>query len=194
MRFVTLEQVTLVVAPTVVGVVLGWRLSQWSESRRAKKAARERAKQENADRAVRLLAAAAAVEADGRTVVRAAYDETQSFKTPNQQHLTLIAERFNLAMRELDRLVLEAELFGPPGLADIGGTLQDHGKRLVTEAADMQLLRFDRRDLVDKLTTVEKELLPAFAAGVVEAMGDVHNLLDPSSKKVRAVPSRIRDV
>lgn len=196
MRFVTFEQVMTVVAvgATPVGVALGWGLSQLSESRRDKKAARERTKQENADRAVRLLAAAAAVEADGRTVINAAYDEVVSLKVPSQAQLTLITERLNLAMRDLDRLALEAELFGPKGLAEVGSTLRDHGQELVTAAADMQLLRMEAAKLAAKVNSVREDLLPAFAAAVVKAMGDVRDLLDASSKKAPAVASRLPDV
>ena len=173
----TFDQVMTVVAVAAgpVGIGLGWGLSELGEAKRAKAAAKERADQGKADRAIRILAAAASADAEGRNLAHAAYLKGARRPADKGQVMESM-DTFNAAMRDLDRLILEADVFGPDGLADIGRTLRTCARDLVKLVTDMEI-RLTNND-VDK---VQKETLPAFEAAITTATEDIRTLLAKDS-------------
>lgn len=165
----------IAVAVGPAGVGLGWCLSEWGEARRAKSAIKERGEEEKAARSIRLLAAATTVESEGRNLAHAAYLKGAG-KPLNKEQVIASMDTCNLAMRDLDRLILEADVFGPDGLADIGRTLQGCGRDLVGVVQDMQI-RLTNND-VEK---VQQETLPTFQAAITKATDDVRTLLGKDS-------------
>lgn len=159
------------VAVGPAGIGLGWCLSELGASKRAKGAAKDREKQEQADRAIRVLTAAATVESEGRTIAHAAYQRATN-RPPSTEQVMESVNAFNAAMGDLNQLILEAELFGPKGLAEIGRTLQERGRELAEVTWTMQV-RLTNGD-VEK---VQKETLPGFLAAIEKATTDVRALL-----------------
>jgi hypothetical protein len=82
---------------------------------------------------------------------------------------------FNTAMSDLDRLILEAEVFGPDGLADIGRTLQRHGQDLTAVVTEVQANLTSAN-----VTRAQDEVIPAFEAALKRATADVRALLAPA--------------
>ncbi|MFE6508320.1 hypothetical protein ACFVDI_14210 [Nocardioides sp. NPDC057767] len=170
----TFEQVMTVVAVAVgpAGIGLGWWLSELGTTKRAKEATKEQEEQERAARSIRLLTAAATVERQGRTLAQVAYDQGALGRHPNEEQVAAFTNTLNSGMGDLSRLILEAEVFGPDGLANIGRTLQTYGLDLVNvlHAMNSDLLAVD----VEK---VQNETIPAFQAAIKNATGDVRALL-----------------
>lgn len=187
MGSVTFEQVMTVVAVAVgpAGIGLGWWLSELGETKRAKGAAKAQERQEQADRAIRLLAAASTVERQGRSLAHAAYQKAMG-QSPDQGQVMELTNTFNSATSDLSRLILEAELFGPDGLADIGRTLQACGWDLVGAVQAMQ-----KGVTADTVNKVQDETVPAFEAAIIKATADLQTLLADDRRGARSTKRRL---
>lgn len=172
-RPMTFEQVMTVVAVAVgpAGIGLGWWLSELGTTKRARDAVKDRETQERANRAIRVLTAAATVESEGRAIAHATYQRTTN-RPPDKDQVMESVNAFNAAMGDLNELILEADVFGPEGLAEIGRTLQEHGRELAEVTWSLQV-RFTAGD-IDK---VQKETLPGFLTAIEKATADVRALL-----------------
>ena len=163
------------VAVGPAGVALGWSLSAWGESRRTAAAAREQTRMDDRQRALAILAVASTIVGEGRSLGHAAH-QSGTGRSPDKDQVKSSMNRFNTAMADIDRLILEADVLGPDGLSDIGRTLLQHGQDLTQIVTAMQV-RLTANDS-DKL---QQETLPAFEKAISLATADVRALIRPAT-------------
>ena len=80
-------------------------------------------------RALAILAVASTIVGEGRSLGHAAH-QSGTGRSPDKDQVKSSMDRFNTAMADIDRLILEADVLGPDGLSDIGRTLLQHGQDL----------------------------------------------------------------
>lgn len=159
-----------------VGIALGFGLSTFGDRLRWKREEDQRTSEEHKTQAIEILRAAATVEGEGRNLAHAAYQSGTSTRKPDSGQVLTALTAFNTAMADLDRLCVEAEVFGPDGLAEIGRTLQERGRDLVSIVSDMQ-----RQVTAANVKTVQEETIPAMGAALKKATEDVRTLLSPGA-------------
>ncbi|MGY0386323.1 hypothetical protein ACWZJV_05070 [Nocardioides sp. WG-D5] len=161
----------MAVAVGPAGIGLGWWLSELGTTKRARDAAKDREKQEQGSRAIRVLTSAATIESEGRTIAHAAYQRAAN-RPPDKDQVMESINAFNAAMGDLNLLILEAEVFGPKGLAEIGRELQERGRELAEVTWSLQI-----NFTADAIDQVQKVTLPGFLTAIEEATADVRALL-----------------
>lgn len=158
-----------------VGVAIGWGLSELGDARKANAQQQAAERSESQARCLALLATASILDGEGRGLAHAMYERGTTGRTSRDQ-MKESTDRFNAAMANLDRLILESDVLGPHGLADVGRDIQAAARDLiqVVSAMQAQLMASD----VEK---VQKESLPAMEAAVAAATEKVRSLLGVAS-------------
>lgn len=156
-----------------VGVALGFALSTWGDSRKAKRAAAERRRSDDVARALAVLSAATLAEQEGRGLGHALHlRAARPMSPPSQDQIRASIASLNGAKATLDRLIIEADVLGPHGLPEVTRELHAHTIDMITVVQGLQ-----ERFTSEGSKKIQEETIPQFVAAIETATARVRKIL-----------------